>query len=113
MLPREDGAAAATRDETRPDHKQRQCACSVCAAYCIFTVGEKRAGNKNRAFLRQSDSYHVNNLQEDKGQNQQGFFLGVMRQRNKGCLRREADNKVGICFKAHQMDLSLPLASRS
>ncbi|MCJ8743339.1 hypothetical protein PDJAM_G00092820 [Pangasius djambal] len=44
---------------------------------------------------------------------QGGIATGVMRQRNKGCLRREAESKAGICFKAHQMDLSLLLASRS
>ncbi|KAK2832327.1 hypothetical protein Q7C36_015789 [Tachysurus vachellii] len=44
---------------------------------------------------------------------QGGISTGVMRQRNKGCLRREAESKAGICFKAHRMDLSLLLASRS
>ncbi len=43
-----------------------------------------------------------------------GILLGVMRQRNKGCLRREAaTNKAGTCFKAHQMDLLLHAPSRS
>ncbi|KAL1275462.1 hypothetical protein QQF64_035085 [Cirrhinus molitorella] len=76
--------------------------------------GGKRAGNKTKPFFRQSDCCHVNNRQGNKGGISTGILLGVMRQRNKGCLRREAaTNKAGTCFKAHQMDLSLHSPSRS
>lgn len=40
------------------------------------------------------------------------FFLGVMRQRNKGCLRGEVAYTPGNLFKAHrQMDLTPPPAT--
>ncbi|KAK5876894.1 hypothetical protein CesoFtcFv8_026198 [Champsocephalus esox] len=85
-----------------------QGACALGSVYCrIFTEeGKKGAGNKPGLL---PDWCNVNNRQEG---HEIGFSTGVMRQRNKGCLRGEVAYMPGNLFKAHhQMDITPPPAT--